>query len=114
MDEFAKPFTGPKLRVNEVCIGCLNVGARAVFLPALTPPVSTVALWYCRPLLPYRTWHFLSICPTPLGQILRMQSRMNARKAVQGGGGGGNGPSLGSETGSDTYTMFRCERCLTF
>eukprot|EP00904_Undaria_pinnatifida_P005416 jgi/Undpi1/2003/HiC_scaffold_12.g05390.m1 len=40
-------------------------------------------------------------------QILRMQSRMNARKATQGGGGGGSGPALGSETGNDTYTMFR-------
>ena len=28
-----------------------------------------------------------------------------------GGGGGGSGPALGSETGNDTYTMFRCEPC---
>ena len=62
-------------------------------------------MWYCRLLLSYLVF----LVASPPGQILRMQSRMNARKAVQGGGGGCSGPALGSETGSDTYTMFRCE-----
>ncbi|CAM9861444.1 unnamed protein product [Ectocarpus fasciculatus] len=37
-------------------------------------------------------------------QILRMQSRNNARKAAQGGGGT---TPLGSDTTEDTYTMFQ-------
>lgn len=91
-----------------------HVGARTSIFCWLSPlVVSYFALWYiytaacCYRIAPG------ICCSLPPGQILRMQSRMNARKAVQGGGGGTSGPSLGSETGSDTYTMFRCDNpCL--
>lgn len=90
-----------------------HVGARtSIFLLTLTSGRFVCRSVVCTAACCYRIAPGIC-CPPPPGQILRMQSRMNARKAVQGGGGGASGPSLGSETGSDTYTMFRCDNpCL--
>lgn len=84
-------MNSPKLSLSlscvyEISIGCLNVGERAYFLLFLTPLVLTVALWYYRPLLSYRTLVFLVRLSDTSGADF---AHAKPHERSQGGAGGG-------------------------